>query len=87
MADDSAQGTTSFIAEMGVLNRVARTGWWFKGNKAPETAEHSFRVGVIGSVLAMMDNVDPARVALAFITPGNRFARMRIRHGSSDTGQ
>ncbi|MER7045369.1 HD domain-containing protein [Streptomyces jumonjinensis] len=65
MADDITQGTASFISEMGVLKRVARTGWWFTGNKAPESvAEHSFRVGVIGSVLAMMEGVDPARVAL-----------------------
>src|SRR4051794_39635457 len=50
---------------MGVLKRVARTGWWFTGNKAPESvAEHSFRVGVIGSVLAMMEGADPSRVAL-----------------------
>ncbi|SEF04239.1 hypothetical protein SAMN05216489_09879 [Streptomyces sp. 3213] len=34
--------------------------WRFTGNKAPESvAEHSFRVGVIGSVLAMMEGVDP----------------------------
>ncbi|WP_050508992.1 HD domain-containing protein [Streptomyces rimosus] len=43
---------------MGVLKRVARTGWWFTGNK------HPFRVGVIGSVPAMVEDADPARVAL-----------------------
>ncbi|MFH8753307.1 HD family hydrolase [Streptomyces rimosus] len=65
MADDTTRGTASFISEMGVLKRVARTGWWFTGNKHPESvAEHSFRVGVIGSVLAMMEGADPARVAL-----------------------
>ncbi|GHE14048.1 hypothetical protein GCM10010339_83320 [Streptomyces alanosinicus] len=65
MADETTRGTASFISEMGVLKRVARTGWWFTGNKAPESvAEHSFRVGVIGSVLAMMEGVDSARVAL-----------------------
>lgn len=65
MADDTTRSTASFISEMGVLKRVARTGWWFTGNKAPESvAEHSFRVGVIGSVLAMMEGADPARVAL-----------------------
>ena len=65
MADESARGTASFISEMGVLKNVARTGWWFTGNKHPESvAEHSFRVGVIGAVLAMMEGADPARVAL-----------------------
>ncbi|MET9511990.1 HD domain-containing protein [Streptomyces flavidovirens] len=48
------QGTASSISEMSVLRRVARTGWWFTGNKAPESvAEHSFRAAAIGSVLAM----------------------------------
>ncbi|MGW8701865.1 HD domain-containing protein [Streptomyces eurythermus] len=65
LADDTHKGTASFISEMGVLKRVARTGWWFTGNKQPgSVAEHSFRVGVIGSVLAMMEGVDPAWVAL-----------------------
>nr|AAZ77670.1 unknown [Streptomyces antibioticus] len=60
LADDTHKGTASFISEMGVLKRVARTGWWFTGNKQPgSVAEHSFRVGVIGSVLAMMEGVDP----------------------------
>ncbi|MFJ4866211.1 HD family hydrolase [Streptomyces sp. NPDC088748] len=65
MADDTTKGTASFISELGVLKRVARTGWWFTGNKAPESvAEHSFRVGAIGSILAMMEGVDASRVAL-----------------------
>ncbi|MFJ9343804.1 HD family hydrolase [Streptomyces sp. NPDC101733] len=65
MTDDTAKGTAGFIFEMGVLKRVSRTGWWFTGNKQPETvAEHSFRVGVIASILAMMEGADPARVAL-----------------------
>ncbi|MFJ4667760.1 HD domain-containing protein [Kitasatospora purpeofusca] len=33
--------------------------------KDPETiAEHSFRAGVVGAVLAMMEGADPAKVAL-----------------------
>ncbi|MFJ7127428.1 HD family hydrolase [Streptomyces sp. NPDC098101] len=67
MADETAnaQGTAGFIFEMGVLKNAKRTGWWFTGNNNPESiAEHSFRVGVIGAVLAMMEGVDPAEVAL-----------------------
>ncbi|RSS43219.1 HD family hydrolase [Streptomyces sp. WAC08241] len=67
MADETAnaQGTAGFIFEMGVLKNAKRTGWWFTGNNNPESiAEHSFRVGVIGAVLAMMEDVDPAQVAL-----------------------
>ncbi|MGW0315635.1 hypothetical protein [Streptomyces flavidovirens] len=54
MVDDATRGTASSISEMSVLRRVARTGWWFTGNKAPESvAERSFRAGAIGSMLAM----------------------------------
>ncbi|QES47653.1 HAD family hydrolase [Streptomyces venezuelae] len=65
MADETAKGTAGFIFEMGVMKQAKRTGWWFTGNNNPESiADHSFRVGIIGSVLAMMEGVDPAKVAL-----------------------
>ncbi|MFD3875420.1 HD family hydrolase [Streptomyces sp. NPDC058623] len=67
MADETAnaQGTAGFLFEMGVLKNAKRTGWWFTGNNNPESiAEHSFRVGIVGAVLAMMEGVDPAKVAL-----------------------
>lgn len=60
-----AKGTAGFLLEMGMLKRAKRTGWWIAGIKDPETiAEHSFRVALIGSVLAMMEGADPARTAL-----------------------
>ncbi|MDT9692610.1 HD domain-containing protein [Streptomyces sp. P9(2023)] len=67
MADETAnvQGTAGFLFEMGILKNAKRTGWWFTGNNNPESiAEHSFRVGIIGSVLAMMEGADPGKVAL-----------------------
>jgi putative hydrolase of HD superfamily len=68
MADDEQQrlrGTAGFLLEMGMLKRAKRSGWWIAGVKDPETiAEHSFRVALIGSVLAMMEGADPARTAL-----------------------
>ncbi|MEV7977252.1 MULTISPECIES: HD domain-containing protein [Streptomyces] len=68
MADteqEQTKGTTGFLLEMGMLKRAKRTGWWIAGVKDPETiAEHSFRVALIGSVLAMMEGADPARTAL-----------------------
>ncbi|WP_129287555.1 HD domain-containing protein [Streptomyces sp. GZWMJZ-114] len=65
MAEDTTRGTASFLFELGVLKQVNRTGWWFTGNKTPESvAEHSFRVGAIGAVLAMMEGADASRVAL-----------------------
>jgi hypothetical protein len=63
--DDTATGTAGFLLEMGMLKRAKRSGWWIAGVKDPETiAEHSFRTGVIGAVLAMTEGVDPAKVAL-----------------------
>jgi putative hydrolase of HD superfamily len=68
MADDEQQhvkGTAGFLLEMGMLKRAKRSGWWIAGVKDPETiAEHSFRVALIGSVLAMMEGADPAKTAL-----------------------
>ncbi|GAA0456077.1 HD family hydrolase [Streptomyces stramineus] len=63
--DQHAKGTVSYLMEMGALKRARRSGWWIAGVKDPETiAEHSFRTAVIGSVLAMMEGADPAKVAL-----------------------
>ncbi|MFI6641144.1 HD family hydrolase [Streptomyces sp. NPDC050504] len=65
MADGTAKGTACFLLEMGMLKRAKRSGWWIAGVKDPETiAEHSFRVGLLGSVLAMMEGADPARAGL-----------------------
>ncbi|GGK31506.1 haloacid dehalogenase [Streptomyces camponoticapitis] len=67
MADDAGQakGTAGFLLEMGMLKRAKRSGWWIAGVRDPETiAEHSFRVALIGSVLAMMEGADPAKTAL-----------------------
>ncbi|WP_442785677.1 HD domain-containing protein [Actinacidiphila sp. DG2A-62] len=48
-----------------MLKRAKRSGWWIAGVKDPETiAEHSFRTAVVGSVLALMEGADPAKVAL-----------------------
>ncbi len=60
-----AEGTVSYLIEMGTLKRAKRTGWWIAGVKDPETiAEHSWRTAIIGSMLAMLEGADPARVAL-----------------------
>ncbi|MGN9805796.1 HD domain-containing protein [Micromonospora sp. L32] len=66
MSDDhGAAGAMSFVFEAGVLKRAARTGWWFAGVKHPESiAEHSFRTGLIGMMLAAMEGADPARVSM-----------------------
>ena len=54
-----------FFAEVGQLKRVKRSGWWVAGVPEPESvAEHSFRTGVMGHVLARMEQVDPYKVVL-----------------------
>ncbi|WP_018351705.1 HD domain-containing protein [Longispora albida] len=54
-----------YVFEVGMLKRAKRTGWWIAGVPSPESiADHSFRVGIIGAILAAMEGADPARVAL-----------------------
>jgi putative hydrolases of HD superfamily len=61
MSHNQLEATTRFLYEVGHLKHSKRTGWWFAGIKDPETvAEHSFRVAVIGYVLALMEGADPA---------------------------
>lgn len=65
MTDTDATGAMSYIFEAGMLKRARRTGWWIAGIDNPESiADHSFRTGIIGTVLAAMEGADPARVAL-----------------------
>ncbi|MEU0275774.1 hypothetical protein ABZ129_28755, partial [Streptomyces sp. NPDC006307] len=48
------RGTASFISEMGVLKRVARTGWWFTGNKAPESDRTQAESGWYGHCMQVL---------------------------------
>jgi putative hydrolase of HD superfamily len=58
------EAIAGFIYESGQLKHSKRQGWWQAGIKDPETvAEHSFRVAVIGYVLALMEDADPAITA------------------------
>lgn len=56
--------TTAFLYEMGLLKRFKRTGWATAGVPNPESvADHSFRVSVIASLIAAMEDADPQRAA------------------------
>ena len=60
--DHPLTGAAAFLFEMGHLKHVPRAGWLLLGIPAPESvAEHSFRVGVVGLVLAALTGADPAR--------------------------
>jgi 5'-deoxynucleotidase YfbR-like HD superfamily hydrolase/DNA-binding transcriptional regulator YhcF (GntR family) len=57
-------GAATFLYEMGRLKTLPRTGWQLLGIPLPESvAEHSFRVGMVGMVLAAMDGADVGRTA------------------------
>lgn len=51
-----------FFHEVGMLRHTPRTGYAFLGTGKENVAEHSYRVSVMGYVLARMSGVDPARV-------------------------
>jgi putative hydrolase of HD superfamily len=57
-------GTASFLFEAGQLKNLPRAGWLLLGIPRPESvAEHSFRVGVVGLVLAAMAGADTGRTS------------------------
>jgi 5'-deoxynucleotidase YfbR-like HD superfamily hydrolase len=57
-------GIAAFLFEAGHLKNLPRSGWLLLGIKQPESvAEHSFRVGLVGILLAAMEGADPGRTA------------------------
>lgn len=63
MTDDDA-AVAGFLYEAGHLKNTPRAGWLLPGVRSPESvAEHSYRVGVIAYVLAVMEGADPNRAA------------------------
>src|ERR1700722_5441473 len=62
--DHPLAGMATFLFEMGYLKNLNRAGWLLLGIAQPESvAEHSFRVGVVGIMLAAMEGADPGRTA------------------------
>jgi putative hydrolases of HD superfamily len=62
-------GCAAFLFETGHLKNLPRAGWLLLGIPLPESvAEHSFRVGMVGMVLAALDGADVGRtVALCLM--------------------
>lgn len=57
-------GAAAFLFEMGHLKNLRRAGWLLLGVPQPESvAEHSFRVGMVGIVLAAIEGADIGRTA------------------------
>jgi len=71
-----------FLFEAGQLKRVARSGWWLAGIRAPESvAEHSFRCALIGHFLARRDGrADVARVTMMCLLNDLHEARINDLH-------
>ncbi len=57
----NSEKVAHFLHEVGMLKRTPRTGYQFLGSGSENVAEHSFRVTVIGYVLAGMAGADQAR--------------------------
>ncbi len=64
MTEQHDDATAAFLVEAGHLKRTRRAGWWIAGIRDPESvAEHSYRVGVVAYVLALMEGADPHKAA------------------------
>ena len=63
-AEDTARldRIVDFFNEVGMLRHTPRSGYAFLGSGRESVAEHSYRVSVMGYVLARLSNADPARV-------------------------
>jgi len=53
----------NLFAEIGLLKKIKRSGWWVAGIKDPESvADHSFRCAIIGYYMAHLEKADPFKV-------------------------
>ena len=53
-----------FLFEAGMLRKTPRTGYQFLGSGAENVAEHSYRVALVGYVLAKMAGADAGHTAM-----------------------
>jgi putative hydrolase of HD superfamily len=71
----------NFLAEIGQLKRVKRSGWWVAGIKYPESvAEHCLRTAIIGYIIARMEKVEPYQVILTILFHDTHEARTNDLH-------
>ncbi len=70
-----------FFAEVGLLKRVKRSGWWVTGIKNPESvADHSFRCAIIAYYIAHLENVNPCKVVVMALFNDIHEARINDLH-------
>jgi putative hydrolase of HD superfamily len=57
--DEPLAGAAAYLFEIGSLKNLPRAGWLRLGIRSPESvAEHSFRVGITGMILAAIEGAD-----------------------------
>jgi putative hydrolases of HD superfamily len=62
--DEPLAGVAAYLFEVGSLKNLPRAGWLRLGIRLPKSvAEHSFRVGVVGLVLAALEGADVGRTS------------------------
>lgn len=70
-----------YLYEIGQLKRVKRSGWWIAGINQPESvAEHSFRVAIIGHLLARLEGADPIKTVTMCLFHDTQEARINDLH-------
>jgi len=63
-AEEPLAGVAAYLFEIGSLKNLPRAGWLRLGVPLPESvAEHSFRVGIVGMVLAAIEGADVGRTS------------------------
>lgn len=72
---------TKYLYEIGQLKRVPRSGWSLAGISQPESvAEHSFRVAILGYILAYLEDADPMKTSLMCLFHDTQEARINDLH-------
>jgi putative hydrolases of HD superfamily len=70
-----------YLYEIGQLKRVVRSGWWLAGIQQPESvAEHSFRVAVLGYILACLEGADIQKAVVMCLFHDTQETRVNDSH-------
>jgi putative hydrolase of HD superfamily len=78
---DKLKKVTNFMFEIGTLKNVKRSGFWLINIKDPESvADHSFRTGILGYILAQLEGANPEKVALMCLFNDLHEARLNDLH-------
>jgi putative hydrolases of HD superfamily len=79
--ESEAPDLAAYLYEIGQLKRVVRSGWWLAGIEQPESvAEHSFRVAIIGYLLAQIEQADPYKTIIMCLFHDAHEARINDVH-------